>query len=91
MKQRLHAKKRAKERYGLDFTTKDLKEMVRLIQEKPKKGAVKISRESCRITIWRLTYNGVEIPVAFDTRSQTIASVLPPHVLYPEENKDEVR
>ena len=81
VRQRIHAKKRALERYGLDLKTKDLKEIARLITEKPRANAQRLAVPTTRISIWRVNYHGMFLPVAWDWKSKTVASILPPHVL----------
>lgn len=81
IRQRLHAKRRALRRYGLVLTTKDLKEMAGLIMAKPRREATRLLVADERITLWALNFRGMRIPVAFDSASKTIASILPRRAL----------
>lgn len=49
--QRIHAKKRAKERYGVDFTTSDLKNLIDKIQNRK---ALLIEKQSLRLSVFKV-------------------------------------
>ena len=74
--QRIHAKRRAFERYGVVLNRDDLRTLVRQIQREPGRF---IERRTTRITIWRVTLpDGQEAIAAYDSRRGSIATLLPP-------------
>ena len=72
--QRIHAKKRAWERHGVMLATADLHEMVRMIQEGK---AEALGRKTCRISMFRVRWEGLTLEVAYDRKRKEIATVLP--------------
>lgn len=72
--QRLHAKRRALQRYGLVLNNKEQDEIIGLIQQ----GRAKfINRDSLRVTIFAVQYQGKLLKVVYDGERKTLASVLP--------------
>jgi len=72
--QRLHAKRRALQRYGLVLGVKEQEEIIKLIQ----RGKAKfINRDSLRVTIFAVEYEGKLLKVVYDGERKTLASVLP--------------
>lgn len=79
--QRIHTKKRAFERYGFELTTRDLKEISSLIQNSNHVRAIKLAKRTNRISLYKVHYKDVFIPVAYDHHRHAVASVLPIEVL----------
>ena len=72
--QRAHAKRRARERYGLHINRDLYRELVQRIQL----GRARIiERQSNRIAVHLLEIDGVQYPVAYDNQRQTIVTFLP--------------
>lgn len=63
------------ERYGVRLTDNDLIVMTKMIQGGQ---AEFMERESNRATKWLLNYNGIAIPLVYDTQRKSIATILPP-------------
>lgn len=86
--QRIHAKKRFMERYGLSVTTKDLGVMVSQIQNGQ---AEFIRRASTRVTIWDILFESKKMRVVYDRNTHNIVTVFPlnVHNAQKEEVKDE--
>ena len=76
--QRAHAKRRANQRYGLSLNRDKLNAMVRLIQEGK---CTFIERQSNRVTVFSLLFEGLTFPVVYDKQRKTIVTVLPPEAL----------
>ena len=72
--QRAHAKKRFKERYGIEFNRHMRREFVKLIQHNQ---CHFIERQSSRITVWDLIYEGQVFRVVYDSKRQNIVTVIP--------------
>lgn len=72
--QGFHALKRARERYGLQLTHKDLRNIVRKIQAGK---STCIQKRSLRETTHALSYQGTPIVVGYDKVRQTICTFLP--------------
>ena len=72
--QRVHATRRAYERYGLDLHRRDIDALVRMIQ---RGNGVCIGKSSNRVTLWELEYAGNRLPVVYDRKRKTIVTVLP--------------
>lgn len=72
--QRIHAKRRFLERYGMTFSTRDLDAIVSQI----KTGQASfISRQSLRVTIWDVFYCGTLMRVVYDKNTKNIVTVFP--------------
>lgn len=72
--ERVHAKRRAKERFGLNLT-KDVRDLLR---GKIKRGeGTFISRRSRRISIWRISYENIFYRVVYDKDRHEIVTFLP--------------
>lgn len=69
-----HAKRRALERYDLELSDRDLREIVRLIQAGK---AQKTLKQSHRVTVCWLQFQGKTIKVVYDKSRKSIASFLP--------------
>lgn len=74
---RLHAEKRAKERYpALNFSFKKIRQA---IQER--RGARFLLKQSNSRTHWAVMVDGVEIPVVYDKTKKQVVTVLPQNAL----------
>ena len=72
--QRIHFRRRSRERAGFEIGRAGQDEIVALIQ---KGKATFLRRQSLRVTLWRLVYNGAEIVVVYDANRKTVVTVLP--------------
>lgn len=72
--QRLHAKRRALERYGISLNRKRYREIVADIQAG--RGEF-IERRSHRISVWKVKIAGELVRVVYDKIRKTIVTVLP--------------
>lgn len=75
--QRIHAKRRFKERFGEPLKRKNLDEATRRIQ---KQEAFFMERQSHRITIWKLDVQGVEVLAVYDSNRKTICTFMDPNL-----------
>lgn len=74
--QRIHAKRRARERYGICLVRRDLDKMVASIQSR--NGAAEIVRKvNNRISTWLVTYKGIDLPAVYDCHRHNIVTFLP--------------
>jgi len=73
--QRIHAKRRAVERYGSELSNSKLNEICKSIQSN--KGTF-LGRSSHRTTIWEVNYNNIVYKVVYDKNRKSIVSFLPP-------------
>ncbi len=74
LNQRVHAKRRATQRYGIKFNRESYNQIIDLIQSGK---ATTISRRSNRISEKVVTYNGQEIHLIYDSLRHTIVTFLP--------------
>lgn len=72
--QRLHAKKRASERYDLELNRKQLDQIVELIQTNQ---AFFIKRRSNRITLFQVYFEDQWLKVVYDSVRKNIVTFLP--------------
>ena len=71
--ERMHARQRAKERFGVNLKNKDLATLVTMIQ---KGNAEFLRRQSKRVTIWRVRYAEKTMLVVYDTLRHMIVTFL---------------
>lgn len=71
--ERMHARQRAKERFGVNLKNKDLATLVTMIQ---KGNAEFLRRQSKRVTIWRVRYAEKTMVVVYDTLRHMIVTFL---------------
>jgi len=74
--QRKHAKMRASQRYQLTLNKDKLRVICKQIQEG--KGAKYVARQSFRVTIWEVTYEGKNLWAVYDRMRHTVVTFLPP-------------
>lgn len=74
LNQRIHAKKRALERFDLDLNRDDLNKIKYLIQNKK---TLMLERSSLRVTIHRVDYKGKRMRVVYDKLRKNIVTFLP--------------
>jgi hypothetical protein len=73
--QRIHAKHRAQQRFGLTLNRHDLQRLVEQIQA----GRARvIKRSSLRVSVLELAVDGVAIQVVYDHKRKNIVTFLPP-------------
>jgi hypothetical protein len=74
-----HARRRAKERYGLALTKKLRREIV----ERIRNGSARfLGRQSLRVTGWEVGVEGKALTVLYDCRRKTLITVLPPGAVW---------
>lgn len=71
----LHAKKRAKERYGIDLDKKIHKAIVDMIQAGE---AIFLGRQTNSRTMWIVDIKGIQMRVLYDNNQHNLVTVLPP-------------
>lgn len=72
--ERLHARKRASERYGIELNSKLRSNAVDQIQ----KGTAQfLCRESHRVTVWNVSINDILARVVYDSQRHEIITFLP--------------
>ncbi len=76
--QKVHARKRAMERYGIRFTLEVRRNLVSQIQNR---RAVFLDSRSNREKSFAVRYGDQWIPVVYDNKSQEIVTFLPPENL----------
>lgn len=88
--QRVHAKRRAAERYGLILNRSDLREIVLAIQ---RQQATFLFKESNRLTHYALDFQGKRVVVVYDKQRKTIVTFLPPEAehQYPTQGAEHVQ
>ena len=69
----IHANARAVERVGIIFSEKKNEEVVKMIQDKQ---AVFVRRQSKRVSIWDVCFEGTEMRVAYDKDRKVIVTVM---------------
>ena len=74
LSERVHAKRRLVERYGLELNRRELRELVSQIQEAK---ATHIETQSNRVSLWRVSHGTIEIVVVYDKKRGTIVTALP--------------
>ena len=73
--QRIHAKKRALERYDLDLNREKLEEIVKRIQSGV--GIRMVLRQSLRISHYEMTVQEKLVRVVYDRQRKTVVTFLP--------------
>ncbi len=69
----IHANARAVERVGIIFNERKNQEVVQMIQNKQ---AEFVRKQSKRVSIWDVCYEGVEMRVAYDKDRKVIVTVM---------------
>lgn len=72
--QRAHAKRRAKQRYGLTLNRHELRQVVLQIQEG---RAKQIEKQGNGKFVFEVTYEGMVIPVVYDKTTKNVVTFLP--------------
>ena len=72
--QRIHAKRRALQRYALNLDNKKQDEIVKIIQSGK---ATFLRRDSIRVAVFAVRYENKLMKVVYDSQRKTLASVLP--------------
>lgn len=73
--QKIHAKRKAFQRYGVTLNRIDYRNLVHKIQEGK---AIRLYRQSNRVTIWKVDFNGTSMIAVYDSARKTICSFLSP-------------
>ena len=73
--QRFHAKRRARERFGLELNRQDLREIAGQIQNG--KDARLLGQESLRLSHWMVSYQGTEMHAVYDKKRHQVVTFLP--------------
>ena len=72
---RIHAKRRALQRHGVDINRATLRDIVAQIQS----GRARfLGRDSLRTSRWRVAAAGRPMTVVYDRERKTVVTVLPP-------------
>ena len=85
---RIHAKRRAFQRYNIMPNDEELDVLVKRIQERQQ--VTFVERQSDRVTVWDLDVLGTLCRVAYDGQRKMISTFLPPHVLETEPSKHRI-
>ena len=72
--QRIHAKRRALQRFAINLDSHKQDEIVKLIQEGK---ATFLRRDSTRVSIFAIRFESKLLKVVYDSQRKTLASVLP--------------
>lgn len=72
--QRIHAKRRALQRYALNLDNQKQDEVVKIIQ---KGKGIFLRRDSIRVAVFAVRFEGMLLKVVYDSQRKTLASVLP--------------
>lgn len=77
--QRIHATKRAKERFDLDLNSKDYDQLVNMIQ----KGKAKFLRkQSNRVSLFNVNFKEQDMDIVYDKNRKTVVTFLYPNTPY---------
>lgn len=76
---RVHAQRRLEERYGVSLSGKAYKEVVRCITYSTRTNptANLIERQSQRVSVWEVPYNGNMLKAVYDQYRKEIVTFLP--------------
>lgn len=77
--QRVHAKRRLDERYGMEINRHQIRDLVAQIQSGK---AEHVETQTNRLSIKTVCFNGVKIPVAYDKQRKTIVTFFPKNSRY---------
>ena len=72
--ERQHARRRAEERYDIDYNRHARRDIIAAIQ---KNKGILVKRQSQRVTLWYVEYNGEYVKVAYDRNRKEIITFLP--------------
>lgn len=73
--QRVHAQRRAKQRYGVELSTRQIKEMARLIRASSDEAEL-IAKQSLSRKLYRVRYEGNTYNVIYDKKRSTVVTFL---------------
>jgi hypothetical protein len=99
--EQIHARHRAKERYGVDLNKDARRQIVSQIQESLENinvtrstmstvtpsSATFLAKQSNRVTEWEVPYEGQDLHVLYDGKRKTLITCLPP--LEKDDDKEE--
>jgi hypothetical protein len=69
-----HARRRALQRYGLCVSEAQIDQIVQMIKQQKARF---VAKQSCRVSIWEIDWEGKKAKVVYDRSRETIASFLP--------------
>lgn len=72
-----HARQRAIQRYDIEFDQKTHTTFLQAIQSGNAKKAVKLWKQSNRVSIFKVWFDGRWIPVVYDSQRKQIVTFLP--------------
>lgn len=72
--QRIHAKRRALQRFGVVLDDAKQEQIIKRIQ---KGDAIFLRRDSIRVAVFAIRFEGTLLKVVYDAQRKTLASVLP--------------
>lgn len=75
--ERVHAKRRCMERYGLEINRHDIRDIVGMIQSGDRTKATKKEDQSQRVSVWIVKFRGIDVKVVYDRVRKTLVSFLP--------------
>lgn len=77
--QQIHFQARSRQRAGFEIGKAGQDEIVRMIRGQAGKGkaATFLRRQSRRVTLWKVVYNGAELVVVYDSLRGQVVTVLP--------------
>jgi len=78
-RQKGHAKRRARERYGLNLRQHEYDELVRRIKNNI--DCRFLQRQSNRVSLFAIKMDGNWLPVVYDKQRHTVVTILPPEAL----------
>lgn len=79
--ERIHAHRRASDRFGMNLSQRGMDEIVKLIQGGQSDTVVSLWRTSNTRTTWAVFYEGQWLPVCYNKVSKQIVTVLPREAL----------
>lgn len=77
--ERIHAQRRALERYKLSLTVEDLQRISRQIRTR--KDVLFISKQSLRVSRWKVVYQDTTMYVVYDKLRRSIVTFLSPEMI----------
>ena len=75
-KQRIHTKQRAKERYNVQLTCKDIQTIVSKIKTSHKDTTF-LKKQSNRVSLWKVIFKDQIFRVVYDKHRKNIVTILP--------------
>lgn len=89
-RQKHHAQRRARERFGIYLTDNDVNEIIKMIQNASKK-VLFVEKQSNRVSVFQVTYGDEVFGVVYDKIRKMIVTVLKKEWLKHEQKIVEIR